>query len=202
MGFRMTNVRGMTLVELMIALVLSALLMMAVYLIYGLQHKSSNDQYQSVAVQQDIRAVGDMIEGDIRAAGRSFTIPAATDGILQGSGPSVLYTCSVDEAGKPAQKVKYEYDGDALILKRNDLDLLNNCTSFGLKYFNSTGAVITPSGSDKNLAAEQCKLVRRIRVSIAARSNKVDTDTGKYLVRNFERTVRCRNMEINRKTEE
>jgi len=195
------NSSGLTLVELMIALVLSAFLMMAVYLTYEIQHKSGNDQYQSVAVQQDIRAVGDAIESDIRAAGRSFVIPAATDGILTGSGSSVLYTCSIDEDGKSAQKVKYEYIPGNLLLKRNNQDLLINCTSFGLKYFDSTGNEIVPTASGKTLSDSQRKQVRRIRVSINARSSKIDTDTGKYLMRNFERTVRCRNMEINRETE-
>ena len=66
--------RGLTLVELMIVLVLSSVLMLAVFLSYQTQTRTGLGQYQVAAMQQDLRAVTDIIENDIRTAGRSFTV--------------------------------------------------------------------------------------------------------------------------------
>jgi prepilin-type N-terminal cleavage/methylation domain-containing protein len=59
------NNRGLTLVELMIVLVLSLLLMAAVFLSFQAQSKSSNEQNQVMATQQDLRAAMDIVERDI-----------------------------------------------------------------------------------------------------------------------------------------
>jgi prepilin-type N-terminal cleavage/methylation domain-containing protein len=58
---------GITLVELMIVLVLSLLLMSAAYMAYQAQNVSGNVQHQIATLQQDLRAVLDIMEKDIRA---------------------------------------------------------------------------------------------------------------------------------------
>jgi type IV pilus assembly protein PilW len=63
------NNKGVTLVELMIVLVLSLLLMAAVYLTYQLQQASAQSQTQVVATQQDLRAAMDIISVDIMNSG-------------------------------------------------------------------------------------------------------------------------------------
>jgi type IV pilus assembly protein PilW len=57
--------KGLTLVELMIVMVLSLLLMAAVYLSFQAQSGTSNEQHQVMALQQDLRVAMDIVERDI-----------------------------------------------------------------------------------------------------------------------------------------
>ncbi|HPC47814.1 MAG TPA: prepilin-type N-terminal cleavage/methylation domain-containing protein, partial [Deltaproteobacteria bacterium] len=56
-----SDTKGLTLVELMIVLVLSILLMGAVYMTFQLQHSSSRSQMEVSAVQNDIRVAIDIM---------------------------------------------------------------------------------------------------------------------------------------------
>ena len=87
------NDTGVTLVELMIVLVLSLLLMAAVYLTYQLQHASGQSQTQVVATQQDLRAAMDIISVDIMNSGANpdySVTKLELQGIVNTSGASSL----------------------------------------------------------------------------------------------------------------
>ena len=187
--------RGLTLVELLIVMVLSSVLMLAVYMSYQMQQRAGLGQHQVVDAQQDLRAVADIIESDIRAAGRSFSVPSTVDGLRAGSGPSVLLTRYLNADGS-ASDVSYRLDGANL--ERNAAVLLTNCQALSFTFFDTAGLEIVPSATGGLLSDDQRKLVRTIRFSLELRTAKVDPDTGQYLTRSFVRSVRCRNLEINR----
>ena len=77
------NDKGLTLVELMIVLVLSLLLMAAVYMTYQLQHASGQSQLQVTATQQDLRASMDIISLDIMHAGADPTLSQTIQGVVE-----------------------------------------------------------------------------------------------------------------------
>lgn len=188
------DARGLTLVELLIVMVLSSVLMLAVYMSYQMQQRAGLGQHQVVDAQQDLRAVADIIESDIRAAGRSFSVPSTVEGVRSGSGPAMLLTRSLNTDGS-VNDVSYRLDGSNL--ERNASVLLSNCQALSFAFFDNAGAQIVPSASGGILSDAQRKQVRSIRFDLELRTARVDPDTGQYLSRSFVRNVRCRNLEIN-----
>jgi len=174
----------------MVVLVLSTLLMSAAYMSYTAQHKGGRLQEQVATMQQDLRAAMDIMERDIRNAGCDPTfadIPPLSAGI---SGASVL-GLAWDSAGTgTAQQIRYDLSSGNL--RRDAETLIQNVTSFGVVYWNSSGGTITPESSGK-LSSTQVEHVQAVQVTIWLRSNKIDPDTGEYVNRTLTRLVKLRN---------
>lgn len=81
--------RGVTLIELMVAMVISALLVGGIYTLFLTQQRSYSVQDRVVGIQQDARAVLTMMVKDIRMAG--FLVGAGSgSGFTVGGGSSPL----------------------------------------------------------------------------------------------------------------
>ncbi len=212
------NNKGLTLIELMIVLVLSLLLMAAVYLTYQLQHASGQSQAQVVATQQDLRAAMDIISVDIMNSGYNPIYPTSQQqiqGIANTSGASSLElvmdlngngaTNGVSDVG---EDVIYNLPGN---LQRRSLTrtcsnpggniiqvIANNVTQLSFTYLDQYYNIITPSGPGNTLTNTQVQqLVKFIRVTIIKQSDQKDPQTHNYLTRELERTVCIRNGWIN-----
>ncbi|HNU75865.1 MAG TPA: prepilin-type N-terminal cleavage/methylation domain-containing protein [Deltaproteobacteria bacterium] len=193
---------GLTLVELMIVMVLSLLLMAAVYLAYQAHHIHSLSQEQVLTAQQDLRAVMDILERDIRNAGCDPADPpmnlvgiSTTSGAFPSSNVTKLglsmdldgdsNTTGVDEV------VSYIWNHSTGELTRNGRVLANGVTNLTFTY-SSSGADKTPAtNSQLGAAASE---VRTIEITLEVRSDKPDPDTGKYITRTFTREVKGRNL--------
>ena len=66
---RLQNSDGMTLIELVVALLISTILMFSIYLTYLSQHKAYTVQDQVTDMQQNLRAAMFHMEREIRMAG-------------------------------------------------------------------------------------------------------------------------------------
>jgi type IV pilus assembly protein PilW len=66
---RIKNSDGLTLIELMVALVISSMVIAAIFMAFNSQHKSYVVQERVAAMQQNLRAGMDMMVRDIRMAG-------------------------------------------------------------------------------------------------------------------------------------
>jgi prepilin-type N-terminal cleavage/methylation domain-containing protein len=101
------NVRGdssgFTLLELMIVLVLSLILMAAVYLATQSTRQTNNEQQQIMALQQDLRAVMDILEKDIHNCGCAPLLagnPLGTKfGITDAGAQSLTFTADLNANG-------------------------------------------------------------------------------------------------------
>ncbi len=71
------NSGGHTLVELMIAMAIAAILVTAIFQVYQFRQNSYSKQQLAVEMQQNIRAAVSLIKREIRMAGYD---PAANDG--------------------------------------------------------------------------------------------------------------------------
>lgn len=71
------NAGGHTLVELMIAMAIAAILVTAIFQVYQLRQRSHSKQQLAVEMQQNIRAAISLIKREVRMAGYD---PAANDG--------------------------------------------------------------------------------------------------------------------------
>ncbi len=212
------NDTGLTLVELMIVLVLSLLLMAAVYLTYQLQHASGQSQTQVVATQQDLRAAMDIISIDIMNSGANPDYPVTkqqlqgianttkpTNGVINTSGASSLELVmdlndngTTNGANDIGEDVIYSLPGTSLTLTRTCVNpggnitqvIANNVTQLAFTYLDSQYTPIVPAGT---LTDAQAQSVKFIQVAITKNSDQVDPQTHQPVTRHLERTVCKRN---------
>lgn len=198
------NKKGITLVELMIVMALSLLLMAAVYATYNIQKKTSDVQNEVASVQQDLRAVLDIMARDIRQAGCNPTVApdinnpsiANSCGILAAqSGPtSLVINMDANGDGSTAgERVSYILNGTTL--RRNGEDLAYNVSSFGFTYYDASNSVMVPALSGNTLLSDAQGIdVRDIQVFMRIQSNKKDPDTNQFLRREMTKRIKMRNM--------
>jgi len=198
------NEKGLTLIELMIVLVLSLLLMGAVYMTFQLQHNSSQAQTQVAATQQDIRAAMDTIAMDIMHAGLSRDPSVDIQGIPTGtSGADALQLqMDLDNDGATAsadELITYQLNNDNL--ERIDVNagvtqiLARNVTVLGFSYLGRTDdnnvQDIDPGAG--TLTQAEARAVRFVEVTITKQGERVDPQTGNPVARTLSRWVCRRN---------
>ena len=91
------NNKGFTLVELMVAMLLSGMVIAAIYITFKAQRESYYVQDEVAAMQQNLRAAMTMMVPDIRMAGYDPTGNATCAAIVQADGP--LFHFRLDENG-------------------------------------------------------------------------------------------------------
>lgn len=197
---------GVTLVELMIAMVLSMLLMSAVYMTYTAQHKSGTVQSRVVYMQQDLRAVMDIMERDIRNAGCNPQGAAGIQALVPAGCSSTTLQTMADlstgtstnpgdgDATDSDENVTYRLNGTTATLERVDnttntvQPLARNITQLNFTYYGKDRLTRDP--------ATKSTEVLSIEVSIKISSDKVDPDTGNYIYRSMQRRIVLKNMDI------
>lgn len=195
------NRQGLTLVELMIVMVLSIVLMSAVYVAYQAQHKTGRLQEYVATMQQDLRAGFMIMERDIRNAGCDPKFLDITSLLAGTTGLRALgVQWDASGVGTNVEKIVYYLNGTNL-MRNNDV-LLQNVTSFGLSYWDADGNQRTLTGtpnstyqSGSTLASADEPDVRSVQISMTLRSNRRDVETDSYLTRTFDRRIRLRNIE-------
>ena len=183
--------QGLTLVELMVVMVLSTLLMSAAYISYTAQHKGGRLQEQVATIQQDLRAAIDIMGRDVRNAGCDPTFADIPPLLADTSGPNILGLAWDSSGTGTEQHVRYDLSSENL--QRNGETLIQNVTSFGIVYWDSSGATITPESSGK-LSSSQVENVEAVQVTVKVKSDKVDPDTGEYVYRTLTRFIKLRNL--------
>jgi prepilin-type N-terminal cleavage/methylation domain-containing protein len=199
------NNKGLTLVELMIVLVLSLLLMAAVYMTYQLQHGSGQSQLQVAATQQDLRAALDIIAVDIMNSGANPNFPITKQtlqGITNANGASLELVMDLNGNGTTnastdvGEDVVYDLQGGNL--NRTSVNatgnitrvIAHNATNLAFTYRDSQNALIVPVG---NLTSTQALAVRFVQVAISKDSDQVDSQTGQRISRSLSRAICRRN---------
>jgi len=158
------NEKGFTLVELMIAMVIAAIVMTSVYSVYSAQQRSYIVQEQVAAMHQNLRSAMYFMEREIRMAGCNPTGAAANVGIQSDSnGTSIHFTedfrgkdtgdPSDGDTGDPDEDIRYfladaDGDGQADDLVRDtggveaniEKVIAENIASLTFDYLDSSGA--------------------------------------------------------------
>lgn len=196
--------KGLTLIELMIVMALSLLLMAAVYGTYNIQKKTSDVQNEVASVQQDLRAVMDIMAKDIRQAGCNPTVapdinnPSIADscGILAAQSGPISLVMNMDANGDGStggERVSFILNGTTL--QRNGADLAYNVSSFGFSYYDADNVKMTPASSGGTILSDAQGIdVRDIQVFLRIQSNKKDPDTNQFLRREMTKRIKMRNM--------
>jgi type IV pilus assembly protein PilW len=108
------NSSGYTLVELIIAMGIAAILVTAIFQVYAVRQNSHSKQQLAVEMQQNIRAAISLIKREIRMAGYD---PAANDG-EDSDGDSVIDNeeesagTGIQTAGRNMIQITFDNDGD------------------------------------------------------------------------------------------
>jgi prepilin-type N-terminal cleavage/methylation domain-containing protein len=110
------NPHGHTIVELMIAMAIAAILITAIFQVYEVRQKSHSKQQLAVEMQQNLRAAVSLIKREIRMAGYD---PAANDGVDNDGdeetpidGEEESAGVGIETAGLHLIQFSFDYDGD------------------------------------------------------------------------------------------
>jgi type II secretory pathway component PulJ len=192
---------GLTLVELIIVMILSLVLVGSAFMAYLAHHKTSGEQSRVVALQQDLRAVMEMIERDVRNSGChdprfAVNVPAIT---ASSSGlNSLALNMDLNRNGTindQGEQIRYRLNGTTLEMRNQatTLSLLANVTTFGIIYRGLNDILITPAGT---LTPAQAASVISVVVTLGIQSATPDPNTGRPVTRTMIRRVQSRNLEI------
>ncbi len=215
---------GFTLIELMVTLLISSVVVGAIYTTYNKQQKIYTAQDQVIDVQQNLRAALSVMENEMKMAGYD---PSETGlyGVTAASADSFAFTADINnDAGSPGagESFQYElYDSDADVVKDSlrrtpgGSSLADNIYFLEFYYQLSDGTWTNKGpGGVVQLSAMQFNAIRAVRISILARSGRTDPnfiDTKKYITasgaqwgpfndhyrrRFMITTVKCRNLGI------
>lgn len=201
-----SNNRGLTLVELMIVMVLSLMLMAAVFLTYQLQSGSGQGETRRAAIQQDLRAMMEGITLDIMHAGLEPNIDAThlqgiPGGISSRNTLRVVMDLNADRSTTNAvtdaeEVITYSLNGTNLQRISNNAGITrilgNNVTALTFLFRDSAYQDITPAGNG-TLSLAVAESVRYIEVTITVQDEHNDPQTGNPILRTLTRTVCRRN---------
>ncbi|QTA82658.1 Type IV Pilus-assembly protein W domain-containing protein [Desulfonema limicola] len=91
---------GFTLIEIMIALVISSFIIAAIYITFSSQNKSQINQQEMTDVQQNIRAAMYVMASEIRLAGYDISLErGAGTGIVEAGPGFIRFTMDINEDG-------------------------------------------------------------------------------------------------------
>ncbi|UCG63500.1 MAG: prepilin-type N-terminal cleavage/methylation domain-containing protein [Deltaproteobacteria bacterium] len=181
------NREGFTLLELLIAVVLSVILMAAIYSTYYSQQKSYLVQEQVAAMQQNLRAAMFYMEREIRIAGCDPTRKAGAD-ITTASVNSLRFTADTD-GDEALTTITYSlYTGADGIQKLGrdtgggNVAVADYIEVLNFVYLDQDGAMLDDGGGNVTVADNIAK-IRSIQVTVVARAGREDhtyTDTSDY----------------------
>jgi type IV pilus assembly protein PilW len=169
---------GFTLVELMITIVISSIILTAIYSAYLSQQRTAIAQEQVAEMQQNIRAALDILSNEIRMAGFDPAGGAMT-GIITANPGLISFTQDINsdgDSGDSEENLTYSLyvaaDGIQKLGRRDNNDAVpafqavaENFDAIEFNYLDATGAV-TAIPDD----------IRSVQISILARAGREDRD--------------------------
>jgi type IV pilus assembly protein PilW len=174
---------GFTLVEMLVAMAIGAIVMAAVYSTYSTQQKSYILQEQVGAMQQNIRASMYYITRDIRMAGCDPT-GNANAGITAAGPTSISFTRDIRTGTDPAnntadgltngwnESVTYSLDAANNRITRNGQTLTGNIDALDFVYLDPNGNVLNPGLSA--VPSASIPSIQSVQVTVVAKTGRGD----------------------------
>ena len=179
-----TSQEGFSLIELLVTIVLSSIVMGAIYSVYRVQTHSMKVQENRMEAQQYARSVLDLMVREIRNAGyfpvgACTTTPANTNGIIEASAQifqSVYDADALNGCGDPDENIRYVFTGGCAVglgdITRNGV-ALTDCNvqdNFSFTYY----AKDSPTPMSPIVLAN----IKRVTISLTVQSKGADTEFG------------------------
>jgi type IV pilus assembly protein PilW len=181
---------GFTLLELLAAIFITAILMAGLYSVFVSQQVAFSAQEQIAELNQNMRAAMDLMTREIRLAGYKKS-GAIFNGIATAQPTTIRILADLDQNGDtigPNEDITYSYDGPNLQIwrKNSSLPIADNITNLTFVYTLADG---TTTSSTADLAA-----IRKVTISITARTAYPDQATGHYRTLTLTSDVTPRNL--------
>jgi type IV pilus assembly protein PilW len=184
---------GFTLIELLVAILISGIVLAALYTVFISQEMAFSNQEQVAEMNQNIRAALDLMTREIRLAGYK-TSTSTFNGIQTATATSIGILADLDQNGDTLgtnENVTYSYNAGTLQIFRNSgtsVPVADNITSLSFVYTLKNGTTTsTPS-----LLAD----IRKVAISITARTTYPDRATGTYRTISLTTDVTPRNLAL------
>ncbi len=172
---------GFTLVELMIALVLTSVAAIGIYRSFVTLSTASDIEEQTIEMQQNLRIGMNRMVKELRMAGYRFSTSAPTFGFTGAAATTLSFTTNTNEDNvvDPDEIIAYQLDTSEKALKRQTnggywWPVISNVDALDFVYLNSSGAVISNPGA--NLGQ-----IFRVQIALVVRTGNED-----YSYRNFD----------------
>jgi type IV pilus assembly protein PilW len=174
---------GFTLVEMLVAMAIGAIVMAAVYSTYSTQQKSYILQEQVGAMQQNIRAAMYYMTRDIRMAGCDPT-GNANAGITAAGPTSISFTRDIRTGMDPAnntadgrtdgwnESVTYSLDAANNRITRNGQALAENIDALDFVYLDPNGNVLNPGLSA--VPSASIPSIQSVQITVVAKTGRGD----------------------------
>ena len=181
---------GFTLVELMIGILASLIILAGIYGVFQSQQVAFSNQEQINEMNQNIRAVMDLMAREVRLAGYK-TSTAVFNGIATAQPGTIRLLADINQDGSilgDTEDVTYSYDVNTLRICRNgvSLPIAENITDLTFIYTLADGTTTSSPGS--------LDTIRKVRISITARTKYPDLSTGQYRTFSLSSDVTPRNL--------
>ncbi|MFQ5902193.1 MAG: PilW family protein [Candidatus Binatia bacterium] len=190
---RRTSHAGFTMVELLISILLTSIIMGAVYSVFRVQTHSVKAQESRLEAQEYARAVLDMVVREVRNAGYfpvgACATPANTNGIVAASTQSFHFVYDADAANGCAdadEDIEYWFDttgcptgfGNIMrktIVPANDQAMTDCNVPTGTANFSFT---YYAQNSSTPMSTIDLATIQRVEVSLTVQSKNPDADFG------------------------
>ncbi len=184
---------GFTIIELLAGVLISSILMAGLYAVFYSQQVAFSAQEQVAEMNQNIRAALDLMTREIRLAGYK-TAGSTFNGIQTATSDSIQIVCDLDQNGDTLganEKIIYSYNAGTMQISRTQngvtVPIADNITSLSLLY-------TTLNGSQTSTPAILAN-IRRINVSLDARTSHPSQGTGAYRTITFTTDITPRNLD-------
>jgi len=181
---------GFTLVEILVAILASLIILAGIYSLLQSQQVAFSNQEQINEMNQNARAVMDLMAREVRLAGYK-TSTAVFNGIAIAQPGTIRLLADINQDGGilgDTEDVTYSYDVNTLRICRNgvSLPIAENITNLTFAYTLADGTTTSSPGS--------LDTIRKVRISITARTRYPDLSTGQYRTLNLSSDVTPRNL--------
>jgi len=134
------NNSGFTLVEMLVAVAIAAVVMSAVFKVYVSQQRSYVTQERIVAMHQNLRSAMYFMKREIRMAGYD-PVETSGAGIVVAELDLIRFTMDIDDSGdiSEGEKIKYTRNIENLDLERNGDPIAENISGLKFKYLQGDG---------------------------------------------------------------
>jgi prepilin-type N-terminal cleavage/methylation domain-containing protein len=206
------NLRGFTLVEMVLALAISTIVLAAVYSVFTIANKNFTTQNVAANVQQNLRSAIRLMARDIRHAGLD---PSDSDnfGITYASQSKIRFTMDsisgsgdfngiVDEANW--EEITYDFQGNQVMqtlyetVTTSTADtaaLISNITNLNFAYFDADNTDLIDSGlSPPRVPDDKLAEIRTVEIEV---THQEPAGRDEMVSRTLKRRVECRNLAFN-----
>lgn len=200
--------RGLTLVELVLALAISSIVLAAIYSVFSITNKNFTTQNVAANVQQNLRSAIGMMARDIRHAGLD---PTGSDnfGIEYASQTKIRFTADSIESGSGEfngivdeinfEEMTYNFQGNQVMQtlyetgsSPNAAALINNIANLDFAYFDAQNNDLIDYGlSPPRVPDDKLSDIRILEILI---THEEPAGRNKTVSRTLTRRVECRNL--------